>query len=65
MYGITMCPIVPRSQLREVYLIKWRADYVAKNTDEAVTSRAIENVKWANEQHYENLKMAANSQQKG
>lgn len=61
MYDIIMYPIVLRSQLREVYPIKWRADYVANNTEEAVTGWTIKNVKWANEQHYEKLKMAVHS----
>lgn len=56
-YGISMYPSFPINWMREVYLIKGRAYYVANNTDEAVTCWAIKNVKWANEQCYEKLKM--------
>lgn len=48
--------------MEEVYLIKWRASYVANNTDEAKTSTAIKNVKWANEKAYKELKMEVDNQ---
>jgi len=51
--------------MREVYLIKGRAYYVANNTDEAVTCGAIKKVKWANEQYYEKLKIEFHNQYKG
>ena len=50
--------------MNEVYLIKWRADYVAKNTDEAEASWSIKNVKWTNEQSYEKLKIVVHNQHK-
>jgi len=56
--GLTMYPFVPRNQLREVYLIKGRTHYVANNPDEAVTCGTIKDVKWANEQCCEKLKIA-------
>lgn len=40
-----------------MYFIKWRADNVANNTNEAVTRWAIEEIKWADEQGHENLIM--------
>lgn len=63
-YGISMYPSFPINWMREVYLIKGRAYYVANNTDEAVTCWAIKNVKWANEKTYKELKMAAHNQHK-
>lgn len=50
--------------MKEVYLIKRRASNVTNNPDEAETSRAIKNVKWANEKTYKELKMAAHNQHK-
>ena len=49
--------------MEEVYLIKWRAKYVANNTDEAETSRSIKNVKWANEKTHKELKMEVDDNQ--
>ena len=50
--------------MKKIHLIKWRANYVTNNPDEAKTSRAIKNVKWANEKTYKELKMAAHNQHK-
>jgi hypothetical protein len=40
----------------DIYLVKWRADYVSYNPDEAITCWTIEDVKRANEHENKNLK---------
>jgi len=41
---------------KQAYLVKWRADCVSYNTDEAITCWTIEDVKWADEHKNKNLK---------
>ena len=43
-------------QNKQAYLVKWRADYVSYNTDEAITCWTVEDVKWANKHENKNLK---------
>lgn len=40
---------------REMYLVKWRADYVTQYADKTVARRAIEDVKWTNKHTSEDL----------
>ena len=41
----------------KMYLIEWRADYVANDPKKAIASRTIKDVKWAYQQPDDKLKM--------